>query len=206
MHLARHLQEEQLFDCYLAVRSGETVDPPVAEHLTDCPQCGRRYADLSQFMESLSVEASEEADAIFTPERRRVQQQQIMRRLEHLGHAARVISFPGRPAAPHIESVTPRFARRWVAASLAAGLFIGVATGILFDWQASRAFYARRVPAGTRQTVMTAPADGIEIARDASEADDAFLSEIELAGQRPRIRELLAVDALTPHAREVTLR
>lgn len=206
MHLARHLQEEQLFDCYLAVRGGETVDPPVAEHLTDCPQCGRRYADLSQFMESLSTEGADEADAIFTPERRRVQHQQIMRRLEHLGHAARVISFPGRPPTPHIESVAPRFARRWVAASLAAGLFIGVATGILFDWQASRAFYARRVPASARQTVITAPAEGIEIARDASEADEAFLSEIELAGQRPRIRELLAVDALTPHAREVTLR
>jgi hypothetical protein len=203
MHVSRHLQEEQLFDCYLAVRGGEIVDPPIAEHLTDCAQCGRRYADLSQFMESLNAEAADEADAIFTPERRRVQQQQIMRRLEHLGHAARVISFPGRPAAPHIESVAPRFARRWVAASLAAGLFIGVGTGIFFDWQASRAFYARR-PA-VRQTVITSPADGIEISRD-SEADDAFLSEIELAGQRPRIHELLAVDALTPHVREVTLR
>jgi len=41
---------------------------------------------------------------------------------------------------------------------------------------------------------------------DPSEGDEAFLSEIEVAGQRPRIRELLAVDALTPHVREITLR
>jgi hypothetical protein len=206
MHRARHLQEEQLFDCYLAIRGGEGIDPPIAEHLTDCPQCGRRYADLTQFMESLSVEADDETDAIFTPERRRVQQQQIARRLEHIGHAARVISFPGRVASPQLGSVAPRFARRWVAASLAAGVFIGVATGIFFDWQASRAFSVRRGNAAARQAVMIGPPEGIEIAADPSDADDAFLSEIELAGQRPRIRELLAVDALTPHAREITLR
>ena len=124
---ARHLQEKRLFDCYLAVRGGEALDPPVADHLADCPQCGQRYAELSQFMESLSVAADEESDAIFTPERLRLQQQQIARRLEHLGQAARVISFPGRTAGHQIGAVAPRFARRWVAASLAAGLFIGVA-------------------------------------------------------------------------------
>jgi len=201
---ARHLQEKRLFDCYLAVRGGEALDPPVADHLADCPQCGQRYAELSQFMESLSVAADEESDAIFTPERLRLQQQQIARRLEHLGQAARVISFPGRTAGHQIGAVAPRFARRWVAASLAAGLFIGVATGMFLDWQASRAILSRGAIA---RTVITAPADTAELSRtDPSEADEAFLSEIEIAGERPRIRELLAVDALTPHAREVALR
>lgn len=204
---ARHLQEEQLVECYLAVRGGEGLAPPVAEHLTDCPHCTRRYADLTQFMEALSLEAADESDAVFPPEWRRQQQQQIARRLEHLGHAARVISFPGRPLSAPLGATTPSYARRWVAASLAAGLFIGVATGIFFDWQASRAYSARRWTAGARQAVITTPPAGIEIARDSAESDDdAFLSEIELAGQRPRIRELLAVDALTPHAREIALR
>jgi hypothetical protein len=34
-------------------------------------------------------------------------------------------------------------------------------------------------------------------------ADDAFLSDLELALERPRTRELVAFDAFTPHVREV---
>ena len=76
---------------------------------------------------------------------------------------------------------------------------------MFLDWHASRAILSRGAIA--RQTVITAPADTAELSRtDPSEADEAFLSEIEIAGERPRIRELLAVDALTPHAREVALR
>jgi hypothetical protein len=205
MNRARHLQERRLFESYLAVRSGERLDPPIADHLTDCPQCSRRYAELTQFMEALSLAATDEADAVFTPERLRLQQQQIARRLEHVGHPARVISFPGRAAAHRIGAVAPRLARRWVAASLAAGLFIGVGTGIFFDWQASRAFGRHRAVA--TQAVITEPSIGVAMTLpDPSEGDEAFLSEIEVAGQRPRIRELLAVDALTPHVREITLR
>lgn len=204
MNRARHLQERRLFESYLAVRSGERLDPPIADHLTDCPQCSRRYAELTEFMEALSVAATHEVDAIFTPERLRLQQQQIARRLEHVGHPARVISFPGRATARRIGAVAPRLARRWVAASLAAGLFIGVGTGIFLDWQASRAF-GRRRPVAT-QAVITEPSLVDMTLADPSEGDEAFLSEIEVAGQRPRIRELLAVDALTPHAREITLR
>ena len=37
-----------------------------------------------------------EADAVFTPERLREQQLQIVKRLEHVGRQARVISFPGK--------------------------------------------------------------------------------------------------------------
>jgi len=34
-------------------------------------------------------------------------------------------------------------------------------------------------------------------------ADDAFLSELDAALQRPRTQALVAYDALTPHVREV---
>jgi hypothetical protein len=211
-NLARHLQDERLFDCYLAVRAGESLDPPVAEHLTDCDACGERYAELAQFMEALSVEATSEADAIFTPERLRAQQQHISRRLDHLGHPARVITFPGLPASHPVGSPAPRSARRWIAAAAAAGLFIGF--GVFLDREAARGLdreAAREVPAPhvrsiARQALRTAP-DAAEVARpDAIQVDEAFLSELELAGDRPRTRELLAFDALTPHVREITLR
>jgi hypothetical protein len=47
-------------------------------------------------------------------------------------------------------------------------------------------------PVGTRRS---SPA---EIA-----ADSAFLSDLELALERPHTRELQAFDALTPHVREI---
>ena len=93
---ARHLQDERLFDCYLAERSGEPLDPPVAEHLADCDACARALRGARAFMDRLRAEADAETDAVFTPDRLRAQQQQIARRLEHLGRPARVISFPGR--------------------------------------------------------------------------------------------------------------
>jgi hypothetical protein len=204
-----HLEEECLFDCYLAVRGGQILDPPVAEHLTDCDACGGRYAELTQFMESLGIEATAEADAVFTVDRLRAQRQQITRKIEHLGHPARVITFPGRAARPYVGSSTARPGRRWIAAAAAAGLFVGVGTGVFFDWE--RAPGRRTGGVFARQMVLTAPAgrieSRIEITRpDPSDEVRAFLSELELAGERPRIQVLSAVDALTPHVREINLR
>ena len=202
----QHLQEERLYDCYWAVRGGESLDPPVAEHLADCDECGLRYTDLSQFLDTVRADAAAETDTVFTSERLRAQRQVIVRRIEHLGHPARVITFPGRPAVSH-GAASPRPARRWIAAAAAAGLFVGVGTGLFFDWETGRG--ARRRPSTSlaRQTNLAAPAGRIELVRPGpSQSDEAFLSELELAGDRPRIRELIAVDALTPHVREINLR
>jgi anti-sigma factor RsiW len=207
MSRRQHLREDILFESYLASRCGDPLDPPVAEHLTDCSECGLRYAELTQFMDALSEGAITGADAVFTPDRLRAQQQQIARRLEHLGHPARVITFPGQTSSPRSGRTVPRLARRWVAASLAAGLFIGVSTGLFLNWGASRGVPLRRAGTVARQAVQIAPSARTELSRpDVFEADDVFLSELELAGDRPRIRELSAVDALTPHVREITLR
>jgi hypothetical protein len=208
-----HLHESRLFDCYLAARGGEVLDPPVAEHLIDCHECGTRYAELTEFMERLSTDAATEADTVFSPERLRAQRTHISRRLEHVGHPARVITFPGRTGSVHpFGSSAPRPVRRWVAAAAAAGLFVGVGTGLFLDRETARGYGRRPIVGSARQTVLTAP-DGriggspIEFVRpEPSESDEAFLSELELAGERPRIRELTAVDALTPHVREVNLR
>jgi len=45
----------------------------------------------------------------------------------------------------------------------------------------------------------TAGRNKVEIA-----SDDAFLSDLEIALERPHTRELQAFDALTPHVREIT--
>jgi anti-sigma factor RsiW len=204
IHRAHHLPEERLFDSYLAERGGAPLDPPVAEHLADCAACGTRYAELSSFMDTLRRDGDAEADAIFTPEHLRLQQEQISRRIALVGRPARVLSFPGRIVRRTIDASTSRTAPRWVAAAAAAGLFVGVAVGASFQWRsqldgrrtflsdASRARTQRLTPVATRGT---APADVA--------SDDAFLSDLEIALERPHTRELLAFDALTPHVREI---
>lgn len=194
--LSRHLQDERLLDACLAARLGERPDPPVAEHLADCGACRVRYEELVKVMDLVRQEGETEADAVFTPERLRRQQMQIARRIEHVGRAARVISFPGRFVRRTITASATPSATRWVAAAAAAGLFIGVALGASYGWGA-RGGYAlsgdrRMMPVATRGTTPG------EVA-----ADDAFLSELELALERPHTRELRAFDALTPHVREI---
>jgi anti-sigma factor RsiW len=203
IHRASHLQEERLFDSYLAERGGELIDPPVAEHLGDCPSCRSRYAELTAFMDALRRDGDAEADAIFTPERLRLQQQQIIRRMALVGRPARVLSFPGRIVRRTIDASGTRPAPRWVAAAAAAGLFIGVAVGASFQWsprpQARQRFVTEANRAARLTPVATRGSGTADVA-----ADDAFLSDLEIALERPHTRELQAFDALTPHVREIS--
>ena len=202
---AHHIQEERLVDCYFAERSGELPDPPVVDHLEECPLCGERYTELTRFMDALRHEADLESDAVFSPERLQAQQQHIAHRLEHVSRAARVISFPGRFVTRRMTS-TPRVATRWIAAAAAAGLFVGVGVGMFSESQAFRG--AGRSTAIARQAPSARPAHLIPVATGGSStpdpSDDAFMSDLEVALERPRTHELLPFDALTPHVREVS--
>jgi hypothetical protein len=203
-HRERHLQEERLFDSYLAERGGEAIDPRVAEHLADCPACGARYAELLAFMDTLRRDGDTEADAIFTPERLRVQHQQIVRRIALAGRPARILSFPGRIVRRTIDGSASRSAPRWVAAAAAAGLFIGVALGASFQWRAQiaeRQTFLAEAARNRSQRLNPVATRGTGQADVAS--DDAFLSDLEIALERPHTRELQAFDALTPHVREI---
>ncbi len=194
--LSRHIQDDRLLDASLATRQGDAIDPPVAEHLADCRACSARYEELVRVLDLLREEGEAEADAVFTPDRLRQQHQHIARRIEHVGRAARIISFPGQFVRRTMTVSTSPAAPRWVAAAAAAGLFIGAALGASYGWGARA---ARMLPGDTRLTPVatrgTSPGDVA--------ADDAFLSELELALERPHTRELVAFDALTPHVREI---
>lgn len=199
MRRARHLQDDRLFECYRAQRQGESADPPTADHLADCEGCAARYAELAQFMDRLRTEGDAETDAIFTPDRLRAQQQQIARRMDALDRPARVISFPGRVVQRTIRASTSR-SPRWTAAAAAAGLFLGIALGASYEWE----WRARTTaPALTARSGRLAPVAARGPAADVA-ADAAFLSELELALEHPRTRELAAFDAFTPHVREVS--
>jgi hypothetical protein len=201
---AHHVQEESLLDCYLAERGEESIDPRIAEHLADCDACALRYAEFTEFMDGLRADADAQTDELFTPDRLHVQQRQIARRIEQVGRAARVISFPGRFVGRHVDIRSPRTGPRWVAGAAAAGLFFGAALGVSFEWD--------RHLRGQRQLTVQDQLDSgytgrlLPLALGLSPAladDDAFLSELEVALQRPRTRELQPFDAFTPHVREI---
>jgi hypothetical protein len=201
MRSAHHLHDERLFDCYLAERAGEAVDPPSAEHLADCDACAVRYTDLIAFMNTLRAEGEAEADAVFTPERLHAQQQQIARRIEQAARPARVISFPGQFVRRTI-SASSRTPPRWVAAAAAAGLFIGIAVGASFEWEThvrDQQTFARGPQVNRPAMFTTGTTRGASVA----EPDAAFLDDLELALERPRTRELVAFDEFTPHVRDI---
>jgi hypothetical protein len=194
---AHHLAEDRLFDCYVAERGGETLDPRAAEHLTDCLECSGRYAELARFMDGLRTEAEVEVDTTFPSEWRDAQRQSIMRRIEHLGHAARVLSFPGRLVAHHMSHRSRVRVSPWAASAAAACLVVGVAVGMFYDARnhvSSTLAVMRPVqaPAATPPPIAPVTLD-----------TDTFLSELERALGGPQTPELMTLDVLTPHVREI---
>ena len=195
---AHHLQDDRLFECYLAGLEGTAVDRLVAAHLADCAACAAHLRELVSFMDGLREEADADTDAIFTPERLRAQQQQILHRLEHLGHAARVLSFPARLMGRRMAHTASRIAPRWAIAAAAAGLFVGVGVGTLIDPP------RRETPAAIAPfPLVVSPALTAGDQLPAGD-DDTFLSDLEMALSGPRNRELMLFDALTPSVQAVS--
>lgn len=201
---SHHLRDDRLFDCYIAARHGDAVDPPAAGHLADCEACGARYAELVRVMDEVREDGEAETDAVFTAERLRAQRHHIARRIEHVGRAGRVISFPHHPGTRPAVS-TPRNASRWVAAAAAAGLVLGIALGASYKWQSrsSGPFENSAAATAPTQPISTATATGGSNPAPDVAADDAFLSDLEIALDRPRTSELQPLDVLTPHVLEI---
>jgi len=207
---APHLQDDVLYECYYAQRRGEPMDPPAAEHLSDCEACGRRYVDVGAFLNQLDDDADADVSALFSPERLRQQQQEIAKRLELVGRAARVITFPGRPHPVAGPKARPS-ATRWVAAAAAAGLFVGVAAGTAFNFipgfnfvnapRHSGIVASRTVPAQSAPSHLSP--SPVAPAADVVDTDERFMSDLESVLDRPHTSELVAFDALTPHVREI---
>lgn len=201
-----HLKEEQLLECYVAGRTGEPLNPRLAEHLDACPACAGHYQEMTTQLEDVRREGTAEADAVFGPDLLARQQAQIARRLEHIHRSAKVIAFPARDASPSGPRTGP-LTTRWVAAAAAAGLFIGVAVGGYLgpDRLRSSAGRATTTPPSMAVQRPVQPAAVLVNSTQPTAAtdEDAFMMELELALARPQPRELAAFDALTPHVRDI---
>ena len=184
----RHVTQARLIDHRAAARAGVAPDLWTARHLDRCDACAARYAKLSQLLDESRLEADAETEAILTSERLRSQRQQIMARLEHLGQAARVISFPVRTGRRSIRPAQPLLTR-W-AAAVAAGVFLGI--GLQFAYES--AWTRPRVDANEVRATPSAPPVEPPLAAD----PDAFFSDLDAALEGPRNPDLMLFDALTP--------
>ena len=159
-------------------------------------------------MDGLRTEADAETDAVFPAEWLRAQQQQIARRIEHLGHAARVISFPGRLVTQQMATGVRLRVLAVGGAAAAAGLFVGVGGRHVLRRAATTRRSRQRSVARAAPTPRPPrrPPAGRRPSRRSHSTTDAFLSELERALGGPQTPRADALDALTPHVREISLR
>jgi hypothetical protein len=202
-----HLADARLLACCLF--EGDTGHLLPAEvdaiaHLKRCGQCRRRLDRIRWQVDVLRDEERARVDALFSAEHLESQRAQILRRLEHIGRHARVITFPAggrrQPDAGRVAAVR----MRWVAAAAAAGLAVGLGLGALMNFQIASpsSSPARQAVAARAPDVHINPVAKLS---DPSFSDEAFLSEIDQALGR-RAAELEALDALTPHVRDTMAR
>jgi hypothetical protein len=191
----RHPSEKRLLSAYIAERTGDLPDPRLTEHLVGCASCTARYTGVARFMDRLRQEADVELEVHFPADRLETQRLHIARRLEHVGHAARVISFPARATDAATRARSTHRGSRWVAAAAVAGLVVGLVLGALSNENTPVAPVEVAVaPVGAEEPLMLrAPMD-----------EDTFLQELELAGIRQRVQALRPLDAFTPTVQEVT--
>ena len=124
----RHLSDDQMIAVYVGAEPRFGRHNRTLDHLQACSGCARRYESFAQQMVDQRDDAIDEADAVFTPARLEAQRQQILARLEHATHPARVIPFPSHGSA-NLSIFTGTQVRRWVAAAAAACLIIGFTLG-----------------------------------------------------------------------------
>jgi anti-sigma factor RsiW len=198
-----HPADDRLIAVYFGDEEASEGDRrSVRQHLHGCETCTWRYTELTAPLERLRRDAASEADEVFTPARLDAQRTKIMDRLEKRAQVSHVVPFPsastllGRP-------VIRRPIMRWVAVSAAAGLLVGVMAGRMLEFGRIRTAATAPVAAGA-QAGRVAPRPVIASPMDTSsiEADEAMITEIELAARSQRISALAVLDEMTPHLRQ----
>jgi len=169
-------------------------------HLDACVECRARFAAFDTWLVGVGETLRVEADEAFPADRLTVQQAQIARRLDTLERPARVIAFP--KAARAVISGNSHV-RRWVTVAAAASLIAGFGLGqvvplrtVLRTQQAAAPNTHFNAPEATTRAQELTPAS-------TSRDDEELLSD---AFGSPKVRNLSALDDMTPHARDYIVR
>ncbi|HEX9365123.1 MAG TPA: hypothetical protein VF921_00765 [Vicinamibacterales bacterium] len=201
MSLLERLGRGHLSDAQLArLWSSSQPDGRRHAHLDACAGCRARFAAFDAWAIDIGETLRAEADEAFPAERLAAQQAQIARRLETLERPARVIVFP--KAARAVISGHSHV-RRWVTVAAAAGLIAGVGLGQVVPLRT--VLMTQQAPAP--KTNFTAPVTA-DIAKALTSAatsmnDEELLSDAFVS---PKVKNLSALDDMTPHARDYIAR
>lgn len=173
----------------------------VHPHLDGCADCRARYAAFDGWLLDVGETLRAAADEAFPADRLVAQQAQIARRLETLDRPARVIVFP--KAARAVISGHSHV-RRWVTVAAAASLIAGFGLGQVVPLRtAIRHQQTGATPAAFTGAAAATRAQELTPSTSSLRTDDDLLSD-DFAS--PRVRNLSALDDMTPHARDYTAR
>lgn len=157
-----------------------------------------RHDDLATALEAYRSAAHAEADAHFDEHALEAQRLRILQRIAQAGHPARVLRFPGVPAA--LVPAAPSH-RRWISVAAAAGLIVGLLTGQLLHVLPGDAWVHRTSTTATRSMPATPAASRMGVvpalAVDGMDAEDALLNAVDLAVQTHAAPELRALSDFT---------
>lgn len=193
---SRHLDDTAFAEIWTNA-AAEGSDQPSHPHLEACAECRVRFASFATWLEELRTDAIDEADEVFTAERLNAQQAHVLRRLEAAERPTRIIAFPKTAAA----AARPSPVRRWIAASAAAGLIVGVALGQLMDLRHMSTPPSSGVPSDRLAEAGRGPLPGVAI-QTVAFSEEAALAEIEDASA-PRYESLRPYDTFTPRAADM---
>jgi hypothetical protein len=155
-------------------------------------------ASLAEMFADAHLFADEAIDA----PRLEAQRAAIVERLEARRAGGRVLPFPTRPGGLH----PPRQLARWVAVAAAAGLIVGLGAGQLVGphlFGGSPRSGQAAWSAVNRGARSGGTSDRFQPERlDAQE--ERFLAEMEMVVNNRRVRELRALDTLTPRPADLS--
>ena len=156
-------------------------------------RCDDTESSQAAALEAYRAVAHAEADAHFDDRALDAQRHQILARLAHLGHTAKVIRFP---RAAHIAAPVAGVNRRWISVAAAAGLIIGLLGGQIVHLvpQPTR----RLAPMASSMAPSVSSMTGYLPARLTISQDDGLLGEVDFAVQVRSASELRTLDELTP--------
>ena len=170
-------------------------------HLDACAECDARFAAFDSWLLGVGDTLRAEADEAFPAERLAIQQAQVARRLETLERPARVIAFP--KAARAVISGHSHV-RRWVTVAAAASLIAGFGLGQIVPLRTVINKQQAAAPSPSFNAPKTVDRAKELTPVSASPNDDELLSSDAFAS--PRVKNLSALDDMTPHARDYRVR
>jgi hypothetical protein len=187
-----HLPSDRLLEVALE-RAPSSAE---REHLAACAVCSARQDEFSRLLDDAAKAVSDEADAVFTPERLVRQRTRILERLEQEGRTAKVVSFPAGHT-HHVKPLRKRPGMSWVAGAAAAGIIVGMLAGhYAHDFRMQNT----RVPpmASTRSPDASLQTDSATV------SDEEFLGRLQMAIEGTSGSTLQALHELTPLVWEVS--